>query len=65
MFLFLMTLFGWAGQCGDVVLTEELTYTGMKALANHLGFHVRGLPMDADGIRPDAFEEACRSGATA
>ena len=50
---------------GDLVLTEELTYSGMKALADHLGFHVRGLPMDADGLRPDAFEAACRSGASA
>ena len=50
---------------GDLVLTEELTYSGMKALSNHLGFHVRGLPMDADGLRPDAFEDACRAGASA
>lgn len=50
---------------GDLVLTEELTYTGMKALAHHLGFHVRGLPMDADGLCPEAFEAACRSGASA
>ena len=50
---------------GDLVLTEELTYSGMKALANHLGFHVRGLPMDADGLRPDAFEDACKAGASA
>ena len=50
---------------GDLVLTEELTYSGMKALANHLGFRVRGLPMDADGLRPDAFEDACKAGASA
>jgi len=50
---------------GDLVLTEELTYSGMKALSNHLGFHVRGLPMDADGLRPDAVEDACRAGASA
>ena len=50
---------------GDLVLTEELTYTGMKALSNHLGFRVRGLPMDADGLRPDTFEDACRAGASA
>ncbi len=50
---------------GDLVLTEELTYSGMKALSNHLGFHVRGLPMDADGLRPDAFEDACKAGASA
>lgn len=50
---------------GDLVLTEALTYSGMKALASHLGFRIQGLPMDADGLRPDAFEDACRTGACA
>ena len=48
---------------GDLVLTESLTYAGMKALAELLHVRLQGLPMDAHGLRPDAFEDACRAGA--
>ncbi len=44
---------------GDLVLTGELTYSGMKSLANFLHIRLRGLLMDAEGIRPDALEAAC------
>jgi DNA-binding transcriptional MocR family regulator len=44
---------------GDTVLTGELTYSGMKSLANFLHIRLRGLAMDAEGIRPDALEAAC------
>ncbi len=44
---------------GDVVLTEALTYPGMKALAQMLGLRLNGLPMDEDGLIPEAFEHAC------
>ncbi len=47
---------------GDLVLTEELTYPGMKALANVLGLRLQGLPIDGQGLLPDAFEAACRRG---
>ncbi|MEM7355840.1 MAG: PLP-dependent aminotransferase family protein [Acidobacteriota bacterium] len=45
---------------GDLVLTEELTYPGMKALASVLGLRLHGLAMDAEGIEPESFETACR-----
>ncbi len=48
---------------GDFILTEELTYAGIKALASLLHLQLRGVALDEDGIRPDSFEEACRSGA--
>jgi len=48
---------------GDVVLTEALTYPGMKALAGLLHLRLVGLPLDEHGLRPDAFEAACRGGA--
>jgi len=44
---------------GDLVLTGELTYSGMKSLANFLHVRLRGLLMDEEGIRPDALEAAC------
>ncbi len=43
---------------GDVLLTEALAYHGLKSLALHSGWRVRGLAMDAEGLRPDALEEA-------
>lgn len=47
---------------GDLLVTEELTYPGLKAVASLLHLRTQGLPMDADGVRPDAFEDACRKG---
>ena len=46
-------------QPGDVVLSECLTYPGMKALAAHLGLRLVGIAMDSDGMLPDAFKAAC------
>lgn len=48
---------------GDTVFTESLTYPGMKNLANLLNLRLQGLPMDDEGLVPEAFEEACRKGA--
>ncbi|HYO63535.1 MAG TPA: PLP-dependent aminotransferase family protein [Pyrinomonadaceae bacterium] len=45
---------------GDTVLTEQLSYPGIKALANFLHVQLRGLPTDEDGLLPEAFEQACR-----
>lgn len=47
---------------GDLVLTEDLTYPGMKAVASLLHLRLQGVAMDTSGVRPDAFEAACRSG---
>lgn len=45
---------------GDAVVTEELTFPGMKAAAAKLGVRLVGVAMDSEGIRPDALDEACR-----
>lgn len=45
---------------GDVVLTEALTFPGMKAAATRLGVKLVGVEMDKGGIIPDALERACR-----
>ncbi len=47
---------------GDVVLTENLTDHGIIGLANVLGFTLRGLPTDEEGILPEALAAACGSG---
>jgi DNA-binding transcriptional MocR family regulator len=48
---------------GDTVLTESLTYPGMKALASQLHLRLQGVAMDSQGLLPEALEAACRSGA--
>jgi DNA-binding transcriptional MocR family regulator len=45
---------------GDVVLTEALTFPGLKAAAAKLNVRLVGIAMDGEGARPDALEEACR-----
>lgn len=47
---------------GDTILTDKLTYSGMKSLAHLLRLRLKGLPMDRDGLEPEAFEAACREG---
>jgi DNA-binding transcriptional MocR family regulator len=47
-------------QPGDVVLTEELTYHNFKAVAQRLKLRLHGVPLDHEGLVPEAFEEACR-----
>lgn len=49
-------------RAGDLVLTENLTDHGIIGLATILGFSLRGLATDEEGILPDAFEAACRAG---
>ena len=43
---------------GETVLCEEVTYTGMRSLANHLHVRLQGVAMDRDGLLPDALEDA-------
>ncbi len=45
---------------GDHLLTEDISYYGLRRLAALLGITVSGIAMDADGALPDAFDEACR-----
>jgi DNA-binding transcriptional MocR family regulator len=46
---------------GDTVLTEELTYPGFLAAIRLLRLRVVGVPIDRDGIIPDALLQVCRT----
>ncbi|MGF1628516.1 MAG: PLP-dependent aminotransferase family protein [Kiloniellaceae bacterium] len=46
---------------GDHIVSDSLTYPGIRSLARLLGLRLDGLARDADGPLPDAFEEACRT----
>ncbi|HEY1615047.1 MAG TPA: PLP-dependent aminotransferase family protein [Rhizomicrobium sp.] len=45
---------------GDTILTEALTYPGMKAVAQRAQVKLVGVSTDASGILPDALREAVR-----
>lgn len=42
----------------ETVLCESVTYTGMRSLAHHLHVRLQGVPVDQDGLIPDALEDA-------
>lgn len=46
---------------GDRIVTEALTYPGVQLAARMLGLRLDGLPLDGEGLLPDAFEAACRN----
>ncbi|WP_458526925.1 aminotransferase-like domain-containing protein [Onishia taeanensis] len=46
-------------QPGEAVASAELTYPGMIAAARQLGLKHLAVPMDAEGIRPEALERLC------
>jgi DNA-binding transcriptional MocR family regulator len=48
---------------GDTIFTEALTSPLLKDIAAWLELKLQGLPMDAEGLEPEAFAAACRTGA--
>lgn len=46
---------------GDTVLVEELTYAGVRQVAQQMHLKLRGVSMDGEGLRPDALDSACRT----
>jgi DNA-binding transcriptional MocR family regulator len=57
----LFNLLAQLARPGDVVLTEALTFPGIKAAAARLGVKLVGVAMDDGGILPDALASACRA----
>lgn len=56
----LLAVLGALVKPGAVVCAEALTYPGFLSLAAHLRLQLAPVAMDAGGLIPDAFEEACR-----
>lgn len=46
-------------RAGDVVLVEELTFPGVRALAEQMGLILHGVAMDSEGLIPEALQAAC------
>ncbi|WP_149541154.1 aminotransferase-like domain-containing protein [Siccirubricoccus phaeus] len=57
----LLAVLGLLAGPGELVLTEQLTYPGLRAAAAQLRLRLHGLPGDAAGLLPEALEEACRT----
>ncbi len=56
----LLGILGIVAKAGDVILSESLTYPGVRSITAQLGQKLVGLPMDDEGIEPDALADACR-----
>lgn len=54
---------GAVARPGDTVLCEASTFYGVKALAEHMGYGLKGLAMDEQGLHPGALDEAAATGA--
>jgi len=46
---------------GELILSESLTYPGLRGVARLLGLRTGPVAMDEEGILPDALEAACRT----
>lgn len=51
---------GLVGQ-GGLLLAETLTYGVIRALADLAHIRIKGVPIDDDGLIPDAFEQLCQT----
>jgi DNA-binding transcriptional MocR family regulator len=56
----IMSILAAIAERGDVVLTETVTYPGIKAIADTLGLQLVGVPMDRYGVLPDELTKLCR-----
>ncbi len=56
----LLAVLGTLAAPGDLVAAPALTYPGLLALAAQLRLQLVPMPVDDQGVRPDAFEAVCR-----
>lgn len=45
---------------GDTIVTEALTYPGIRAVCRHFGVSLVGIETDSEGIIPSALAETCQ-----
>jgi DNA-binding transcriptional MocR family regulator len=55
----LLGILGVLAKPGQVILSEQITYPGVRSIAAQLNLSLIGLPMDREGIDPEAFSAAC------
>jgi DNA-binding transcriptional MocR family regulator len=47
---------------GSTIATEAISHHTLVPLSTYLGLHLEGLPIDRDGMIPEALDDACRKG---
>ncbi len=57
----ILGIFTLLAKPGDTVLCEAVTYPGVRSIAAQLAINLVGLPMDGDGIDPEALARACET----
>jgi DNA-binding transcriptional MocR family regulator len=55
----LLAILGLLAKPGETILSECITYPGIRSIAAQLRLNLSGLPMDEHGVLPDAFADAC------
>lgn len=55
----LFAVMGALARPGDLIATEQFTYTGIKNIASQLQLRLAGLPMDHEGLLPEALDRLC------
>jgi DNA-binding transcriptional MocR family regulator len=45
---------------GSIILTEAIGHHTLVPLCSYLGLKLAGLPLDGEGVLPDAIDQACR-----
>jgi DNA-binding transcriptional MocR family regulator len=48
-------------KAGDAVVTEALTYPGIRAVSRHFGLRLLGAEIDGEGVVPSSLEAICRA----
>lgn len=56
----LLAILSTLAKPGQTILSENVTYPGIRSIAAQLRLSIGGLPMDEHGILPEAFAEACK-----
>jgi DNA-binding transcriptional MocR family regulator len=55
----LVGILGVLAKPGQVILSEQITYPGVRSIAAQLNLSLIGLSMDREGVDPEAFSAAC------
>src|SRR5581483_6374909 len=57
----ILTILSAITKPGDLIATEYLTYPGVKSIARQLQLRLMPLPMDSEGLLPEALDRLCAS----
>ncbi|MDB5524583.1 MAG: transcriptional regulator with domain and aminotransferase domain [Rhizobium sp.] len=55
----LLAVAGVLASPGDTICVEALTYPGFRSVAAHLRIELAAVPIDGEGIVPEAFDKIC------